>query len=348
MQQIERVGAVALLFLLVTIVAVALWDEGDPARPEEADEDVARAEDTQHATRRRPREERAAESPPRDRHDGLRAVRAGSERQGTRGSDLLGQTSDVAPVRTREAPDPGRGPARGERPPEPRPEPAEDPVEEDPLLRERGWSNGRPARRHRQEAARQGEDGGETAVTRGEERGGARKREQREPDPANTPASGATHVVQKNETLERIARRRLGDGQRWREIAALNGIEGHLILAGQVLKLPTGAKPASPPASTPAPDVLPTGRPAARTASSEGTRTYTIRKGDILGEIALRELGTSKRWKQIVDLNPDLDPRKLFVGEEILLPAREDGTRRAESSLVADAGDDTADRYQVH
>ncbi|MCA9003031.1 MAG: hypothetical protein KDB61_13990, partial [Planctomycetes bacterium] len=44
MQQIERYGVIALLFLLVTIVVVALWDGGDPAQAGQGDE-VAKVED---------------------------------------------------------------------------------------------------------------------------------------------------------------------------------------------------------------------------------------------------------------------------------------------------------------
>jgi nucleoid-associated protein YgaU len=55
-------------------------------------------------------------------------------------------------------------------------------------------------------------------------------------------------------------------------------------------------------------------------ASVASNRTYTIKSGDTLGKIAQAELGGSSKWKQIVDANPGLDPRKLKVGQVIKLP----------------------------
>ena len=57
-------------------------------------------------------------------------------------------------------------------------------------------------------------------------------------------------------------------------------------------------------------------------AAASGYRTYVIRKGDMLGSIARRELGRSSRWKEITRLNPKLDPKKLMPGEEIRLPLK--------------------------
>jgi nucleoid-associated protein YgaU len=49
-------------------------------------------------------------------------------------------------------------------------------------------------------------------------------------------------------------------------------------------------------------------------------RTYVIKKGDTLSEIASKELGTWKRWKEIVDANPGLDADNMRVGARIALP----------------------------
>lgn len=48
----------------------------------------------------------------------------------------------------------------------------------------------------------------------------------------------ATYVVQRGDTLWKIAKNLLGRGGRWTEIAALNGISGTMIRDGQVLKIP--------------------------------------------------------------------------------------------------------------
>jgi len=54
--------------------------------------------------------------------------------------------------------------------------------------------------------------------------------------------------------------------------------------------------------------------------SSAPPRTYTIQPKDTLWSIAKRHLGDGKRWKEIVDENPGLDPQKLRIGQTIRLP----------------------------
>ncbi|MEM6551614.1 MAG: LysM peptidoglycan-binding domain-containing protein [Planctomycetota bacterium] len=49
-------------------------------------------------------------------------------------------------------------------------------------------------------------------------------------------------------------------------------------------------------------------------------RTYTIRKGDRLWKIAQQEYGDGQRWVDILEANPGLDPKRMTVGEEIVLP----------------------------
>ena len=47
-----------------------------------------------------------------------------------------------------------------------------------------------------------------------------------------------TYVVQRGDTLWKIAKNLLGRGGRWTEIASLNGISGTMIHNRQVLKIP--------------------------------------------------------------------------------------------------------------
>ena len=75
----------------------------------------------------------------------------------------------------------------------------------------------------------------------------------------------------------------------------------------------------TPPAYTPpapAPTPAPVPPPAPRAL------THTIRKGDTLWAISTRYLGSGRRWKEIVALNPGLDPSKLPIGKEITIPSR--------------------------
>ena len=49
-------------------------------------------------------------------------------------------------------------------------------------------------------------------------------------------------------------------------------------------------------------------------------RTYTIRKGDNLWKIAKDVYGDGQRWVDIRDANPGLNPKKMAIGQEIILP----------------------------
>lgn len=55
-------------------------------------------------------------------------------------------------------------------------------------------------------------------------------------------------------------------------------------------------------------------------ANSSATHTYTVQAGDTLTAIAQRELGSAKRWQEILGANPGLDPAKLRVGKALQIP----------------------------
>jgi murein DD-endopeptidase MepM/ murein hydrolase activator NlpD len=135
------------------------------------------------------------------------------------------------------------------------------------------------------------------------------------PEPAK-PAPAPTYTVQKGDSLSAIAKRTLGDGNRWREIYDLNrdviGSNPNVIHAGQTLKLPGGAQ-----APKPAPPAPPASPPPAAGPS------YTVRSGDSLSAIAGRTLGNSNRWREIYDLNRDViggNPNQISAGMTLRLP----------------------------
>ncbi|MEM6853694.1 MAG: LysM domain-containing protein [Planctomycetota bacterium] len=49
-------------------------------------------------------------------------------------------------------------------------------------------------------------------------------------------------------------------------------------------------------------------------------QTYTIQKGDSYWKIAQTVYGDPMRMKDIEAANPDIDPKKLQIGDEIVLP----------------------------
>jgi len=61
----------------------------------------------------------------------------------------------------------------------------------------------------------------------------------------------------------------------------------------------------------------------ARSQASAGSWYYRVRSGDVLTTIAERELGTFKRYGEILRLNPGIRPRELQLGTVLKMPARD-------------------------
>ena len=353
MQNIERVGAVALLFILVTILVVALWDDGgdtsltaarsqgqarlDPAGGRQAPPRRTAPRTDAESTRRG--ERRGAPRKPTSKDaEGLRAVRAAGRREDR---SLLGDASSVAPVAEVA---PSALPAGTARSPQTDPVPLDVPTggkEPGKRLLDQGWDNGRATRGKTAQVAQPASSGRKhksTVVPATKTASNA----------AAESGSGLTHRVRSGETLGEIARMHLGKASLWPKIAHLNGLEGDRIREGQVLRLPVGSKPLA--ASTPASGNRTGGKTGqARLAStSSGQRTYVIRKGDVLSLIAQRELGSAKRWPEILSLNPGLDEKKLAVGATILLPLRSAGAAVERVALASSTRPRDSKRPYVH
>lgn len=347
MQQIERYGIIALLFLVVSIVVVALWDP-EPAGPTE-DVRSDQASTVAAAPARQQRapavdQQRNAQSRSAQVQSSQFSDRASAPATGTRGTrvaqansaplDLGGETA----ARRR-----GRNSNRSEqqasssRPAMPV---ASQPTYSGPssLTREKTRQNSGARRTAASVDAQRAADlsaGNRASAARTQKAQAlARQKAQAEtrskPVPAKAALVSATtrnvaasqplrasYVVRSGDSLERIARRELGDGARWREVAELNGIKNpNLVRVGQKLTLP-GAAVASSNAKTRAPQAP---ARAEKTRAKRSGNTYVVAKGDVLSRIAERELGSSKRWREIVELNPGLDPAKLFVGKRLVMP----------------------------
>lgn len=179
--------------------------------------------------------------------------------------------------------------------------------------------------------------------------------------PVREPAadvSSRTYVVIKGDTAIKIARKLYGDGNAWRKLADANpGIVGKNgeVRLGARLKVPADAKNADsvlpvPSTSKPVvrgvPEVKVASKAAAKpnaaevvksdkpsklavkepVASKKGPRiaTYTVKKGDTLGVIAQRTLGSSRRVQDIIDANSSVidDVDSIPAGTVLKIPAQ--------------------------
>jgi len=131
--------------------------------------------------------------------------------------------------------------------------------------------------------------------------------------PPQPKQSFTRYVVKKNESLSKIADRFLGSPTRWPELAALNsdrvGKDGS-VREGTTLRIPATSD-STQPASTRKSDT-PAGSP----------KTYTVKDGDTLSEIAQTYLGTVKRADEILKLNKIDDADEIFAGRVLRLPPR--------------------------
>ena len=54
--------------------------------------------------------------------------------------------------------------------------------------------------------------------------------------------------------------------------------------------------------------------------STAGSRSYVIKSGDTLEQIARAQLGDGQKWRQIASANPGINPNNLKVGQSITIP----------------------------
>jgi nucleoid-associated protein YgaU len=133
------------------------------------------------------------------------------------------------------------------------------------------------------------------------------------------------YVVQKGDSLASIAQKNLGSSSRWTEIQSLNGgIQPKALRVGTKLKLPiTTTAKSTIEKSAPKPEPAATKKPAPATSETHSSTVYLVHAGDTLRTIAEKKLGSADRWKDIVAANPGLDAHKLTVGKSLKLPASE-------------------------
>jgi nucleoid-associated protein YgaU len=140
--------------------------------------------------------------------------------------------------------------------------------------------------------------------------------------------AGPTYTVRKGDSLWRIAERTLGDGARYKQIAALNYgrpqadgralTDDHRLRPGWELRLPPDVHGRA--------DAGPAGRPV----------EHVVSEGDTLWDIAEAHLGDGASWPRIYELNahrpqPDgrslTDPDLIHPGWVLRLPAPASGAK---------------------
>ena len=153
--------------------------------------------------------------------------------------------------------------------------------------------------------------------------------------PATTPAESIRlHPVKKGENLYRIAEKYYGSGAKWKKLADANrdrvSADG-TVREGVQLRIPdvpatrttSGSDRAAKPTGKPGPSKAPAKPGPIRIAKADATaspKTYTVRRGDTLGEIALKTLGSSRRVREIKALNGIEDEDDIAAGVVLKIP----------------------------
>jgi len=121
----------------------------------------------------------------------------------------------------------------------------------------------------------------------------------REPVRSRRPENRNRIRVRRGDSLWKLARRHLGEGVRWREIAALNPelSNPHHILPGQALRLPDAS-------------------------ASATSRKVRVQPGDSMWKLARAEFGSGFAWACIAQANPQVENANLiYPGQVLRLPA---------------------------
>lgn len=79
-------------------------------------------------------------------------------------------------------------------------------------------------------------------------------------------------------------------------------------------------------------DTEPQGEPIAKTPTAI-PRTYTVKEGDLLSTIAVEFYGQERAWYDIAKANPTVDPKRLQIGQVLVLPDLNQDVRKPEEAL---------------
>lgn len=144
------------------------------------------------------------------------------------------------------------------------------------------------------------------------------------------------YTLKDGETLYKICQTKYGNGNLWKELADFNKAtisNPTKLRKGSTIRLPSVSVlrgEVTPPAVAtvvPAPQMLTITNPIQEQLQQPvqqptTTREYVVQKGDTLGSISTRELGTAKKWESIYEANRDRlkSPTDLKIGKSLRIP----------------------------
>lgn len=116
------------------------------------------------------------------------------------------------------------------------------------------------------------------------------------------------YVVQKGDTLRSICEKELGSVKFQSALMDSNPeLQAHRLYPGIELVLPNRAS-------------LVAVAERENNLNIQGKDVYVVKKGDSLFGISKKMLGSGNRVNEIIELNPQIDPRKLHVGARLKMP----------------------------
>jgi nucleoid-associated protein YgaU len=114
-----------------------------------------------------------------------------------------------------------------------------------------------------------------------------------------------------------------GDGSKWDLIRKANpGADPQKLRPGQELVIPPLAGGATTRPATVTVALTPATRPA-------GSATYTVKANDSLASIAKAHYNNEALWEAIAKANPGVDPKRLKIGQDLVIPSADDARRLA-------------------
>jgi nucleoid-associated protein YgaU len=177
------------------------------------------------------------------------------------------------------------------------------------------------------------------------------KKQKLEPMPGSNPApvvdAGAPRALDRASRLDLVAQGQPGPLVRETPVVAPAAVEPS---AARPVGNDVAAEPFEAPASLlqPGEEFAPEPQPIANLPEAvPAGRTYVVKGGDTLSEIAQRELGSARRWQEIVALNPGLDPARLRAGKELRLPGGAGAPRAAASKPTTTAKTTPTEKTKV-